>query len=75
MAISDHLFELVPIGEENAVSGLSLWRQLKMWSASSVKHNLQRMANEGSIERKRIFRGPHEINLYFRPVSAKRDCS
>ena len=54
MAISGYLLELVPIGEENAVSGLLLWKQLNMWSPASIKHNLQQMAEEGLIERKRV---------------------
>ena len=40
-----------------------------MWSAASIKHNLQQMAAEGLIERKRVSRGPHETNLYFRARS------
>jgi hypothetical protein len=32
----------------------------------SIKHNLQQMAANGLIERKRVLRGPHETNLYFR---------
>jgi len=37
-----------------------------MWSAPSIKHKLSEMAANGLIERKRILRGPHEMNLYFR---------
>jgi hypothetical protein len=70
MAISSDLLELVPIGEDNAVSGLLLWKQLNMWSPVSIKHNLQQMADKGLIERKRVLRGPHETNLYFK----LRDC-
>ena len=66
MAISSDLLELVPIGEENAAPGLLLWKQLNMWSPASIKHNLQQMADKGVIERKRVRRGPHETNLYFR---------
>jgi hypothetical protein len=66
MAISSDLLKLVPVGEENAVPGLLLWKQLKMWSPASIKHNLQQMADDGVIERKRVRRGPHETNLYFR---------
>ncbi len=40
-----------------------------MWSAASIKHNLQQMAAEGLIERKRVSRGPYETNLYFRARS------
>ena len=66
MAISSDLLELVPVGEENAVPGLLLWKRLNMWSPMSVKHNLQQMTADGLIERKRVRRGPHETNLYFR---------
>ena len=66
MAISSVLLKLVPIGEENAVSGLLLWKQLNMWSPASIKHNLQQMADSGLIERKSVRRGPHETRLYFR---------
>ena len=41
MSISDELAKLIPIGEENAVSGLLLWKQLKMWSPMSIKHTLR----------------------------------
>jgi hypothetical protein len=66
MPMSQDIFELVPVGEENAVSGLLLWKQLRMWSPPSIKHKLNEMAANGLIERKRILRGPHEMNLYFR---------
>ena len=66
MAIASDLLELVPIGEENAAPGLLLWKLLNMWSPATIKHNLQQMADKGVIERKRVRRGPHETNLYFR---------
>jgi len=67
MAINGYLLDLLPVGEENAVSGLMLWKQLNMWSVASVKHNLQQMADSGLIERKSVRRGPHETRLYFKP--------
>lgn len=42
MSISDELAKLIPIGEENAVPGLLLWKQLKMWSATQTLHPFQR---------------------------------
>jgi hypothetical protein len=66
MPISEALFAIIPIGEENAVSGRLLWKQLGMWSAQSVKHKLNQLAAEGLIERKRILGGTHETSLYFR---------
>jgi len=67
MAINGYLLDLLPVGEENAVSGLMLWKQLNMWSVASVKHNLQQMADSGLIERKSVRRGTHETRLYFKP--------
>ena len=67
MAITSYLLNLLPVGEENAVSGLMLWEQLHMWSVASVKHNLQQMADSGLIERKSVRRGPHETRLYYKP--------
>jgi hypothetical protein len=66
MSISDELVKLVPVGEENPVSGLVLWKQLRMWAPVSIKHNLRLMAREAVIERKQVLRGGHEMTLYFR---------
>ncbi|MEH2546018.1 DNA-binding MarR family transcriptional regulator [Bradyrhizobium sp. AZCC 2262] len=66
MSISGELAKLIPIGEENAVSGLLLWKQLKMWSPPSIKHTLRAMAREGRIERKQVQRDGRETTLYFR---------
>jgi hypothetical protein len=69
MSISDELARLIPIGEENAVSGLLLWKQLKMWSPMSIKHTLRLMARDGRIERKQVQRDGREAILYFRSRS------
>jgi hypothetical protein len=69
MSISDELAKLIPIGEENAVSGLLLWKQLKMWSPMSIKHALRLMARDGWIERKQVQRDGRETILYFRSRS------
>jgi hypothetical protein len=66
MPISQAIFEIIPVGEENAVSGRLLWKQLGMWSAPSIKAKLNEMAAAGLIERKRVVRGAHDTNLYFR---------
>jgi predicted transcriptional regulator len=77
MAISTDLLKLVPVGEENAVPGLLLWKQLNMWSPASIKHNLQQMADNGLIERKRVPRGAARDQFVFQIaqlISAKRNC-
>ena len=66
MCVSEDLIELIPEGEENAVSGRLLWKQLGQWSSVSVKHNLRLMARQGLIDRKQILHGGHVTNVYFR---------
>jgi hypothetical protein len=66
VTIEGDIAQLIPIGEENAVSARLLWKQLGMWSAPSIKAKLNEMAAAGLIERKRIVRGPHDTHLYFR---------
>ena len=66
MPIAQDLIEVVPIGEENAVTSNLLWKQLGMWSAASIKHKLNEMAEAGLIEQKRVLREGRQTNLYFR---------
>jgi len=66
MSISSELLKLVPVGEENAVTGRLLWRQLGMWSAASIKHKLNEFAAAGLIERKRVMREARQTSLYYR---------
>ena len=66
MTIEGDIAQLIPIGEENAVSARLLWKQLGMWSAPSIKAKLNEMAAAGLIERKHTVRGHHGTNLYFR---------
>ena len=66
MPLGDDLFAVVPIGEENAVTGQLLWKHLGMWSAASIKHKLNELAAAGLIERKRVLREARPTSLYFR---------
>jgi hypothetical protein len=66
MSISQELIKLVPVGEENAVTGRLLWKQLSMWSLAAVKAKLYQMAAEGLVERKRDMREARKTSLYFR---------
>ena len=66
MTISSALIDLVPVGEENAISANVIWKRFGMWSPTSIKHNLNVMAAAGLIERKRVQRGVAEFSLYFR---------
>ena len=69
MPISQAVFEIVPVGEKNAVSGRLFWKQLGMCSAESIKHKLNQLAAEGLIERKRIFDGSRETSCISDRVS------
>ena len=66
MTIAQELFNRVPVGEENAVTGRLIWEEVGMWSLTTIKHRLKILALEGCIQRKRMTRGKHETNLYFR---------
>ena len=66
MTISGTLINLVPVGEENAVSAILIWKRLGMWSPTSIKQNLNALAAAGLIQRKWFQRGAAEFSLYFR---------
>jgi len=66
MTIFSALIDLVPVGEENAVSAKLIWKRLGMWSPTSIKQNLNALAAAGLIQRKRFQRGAAEFSLYFR---------
>ena len=62
MPISEDLLRVIPVGEENAVTGHLLWKQLGMWSLAAVKATV-----EGLIARKRVMREAQQTSLYYRP--------
>jgi hypothetical protein len=62
----DDLFEMVPIGEENAIPSLAIWKQFGIWSPWHIRFKLKAMAATGVIERKLVPRGAGVVNLYFR---------
>jgi hypothetical protein len=66
MSIQADLLELVPIGENNAVSSRVLWQQLDKWAAESVRVQLNRMAAQDMIHVKIVRRGDIAVKLYFR---------
>ena len=66
MPISEDLLRVIPVGEENAVTGRLLWKQLGMWSLAAVKAKLNQMAAEGLVERKRVMREARQTSLYYR---------
>ena len=67
MPISEDLLSVIPVGEENAITGRLLWKQLGMWSLAAVKAKLNEMAVEGLIARKRVMREAQQTSLYYRP--------
>jgi hypothetical protein len=65
MPVQDEVLNLVPIGEENAVSSRLLWQQLGKWAATSVKGQLHKMAAQGLIQSKTKRQGKNEIRVFF----------
>jgi hypothetical protein len=64
--ISEDLLRVIPVGEESAVRGYVLWKQMGMWSLAAVKAKLNEMAAEGLIQRKRVMREARQTSLYYR---------
>jgi hypothetical protein len=62
----DDLFEMVPIGEENAIPSLAIWKRFGIWSPWHIRFKLKAMAAAGVIERRLVPRGAGVVNLYFR---------
>jgi hypothetical protein len=60
------IFQLVPVGEENAVSSRMIWKSHGIGAVVSTKRALNQMAAQGLIERKKVhIEGTHKV-FYFR---------
>ncbi|MBR1156637.1 hypothetical protein [Bradyrhizobium sp. JYMT SZCCT0428] len=66
MPTPDELINSIPIGEENAISALEIWKRVSLWSHVTVKEKLRGMAADGLIERKQVSNAGREAAVYFR---------
>ena len=62
------LLNLVPIGEENAVSARLIWQQLGLWSPASIKGRLNILAAAGRVHRKKS----GDTSVYFRRINQQQ---
>ena len=62
----DKLYQVVPIGEENALSASAIRRNLGLWSNNAIRVNLNRLAENGFIYRKMISEKRSDVNVYYR---------
>jgi predicted transcriptional regulator len=46
------LMSSVPFGSDSALSAREIWRALDCWAEVSVQHNLNRLAEAGTIKRR-----------------------
>ena len=60
------LFQLVPVGEENAVSARVIWKSHGIGAVESTKQALNQMAAQGMIEHKKVYIAPNDKSFYFR---------
>jgi hypothetical protein len=60
------LFQLVPVGEENAVSARIIWKSHGIGAVESTKQALNQLVARGLIERKKIYIAPTDKIFYFR---------
>ena len=67
------ILRIVPFGEENATTARLIWRQLDLGTIAGVKFKLNRMVEDGLLERKFHPTLSVKPSLYFRPaISASR---
>jgi hypothetical protein len=65
MPIDQDILNLLPIGEQNAVSSRLLWKQLGVWAPSSIKLALSKLSAAGRIGEKGVQRDGRYTILYF----------
>lgn len=58
------LLQLVPVGEEHAISARSIWEIEGVWAPASIKTKLDQLANEGLIQRRFVPLGQNRKTLY-----------
>ena len=63
------LLQLVPVGEEHAISARSIWEIEGVWAPASIKTKLDQLANEGLIQRRFVPLGQNRKTLYFRKAT------
>jgi hypothetical protein len=64
--MTDALVEAVPIGEDNAASAKAIWLALDCWAVETVSHRLNRLAEAGTIRRRKMSWGSGERWVYWR---------
>ncbi|MBR1157467.1 hypothetical protein [Bradyrhizobium sp. JYMT SZCCT0428] len=63
----DAIVQLVPIGEENAVTARLIWQVYGLGAPSSLRMKLNILAARGAIERKLVPKNhTADVSLYFR---------
>lgn len=63
----DPLIQLVPIGEENAVTARLVWEiRAKVGTIATLRHKLSLLAAIGLIEKKHVKSGHKDTALFFR---------
>jgi hypothetical protein len=62
----DSLIQLVPIGEENAVTARLIWQLEKVGTIGTLRHKLSSLATKGLIEKKHVKSGHKDTAVFFR---------
>ena len=60
------LIQLVPIGEENAVTARLIWELEKVGTIGTLRHKLSLIAANGLIEKKHVKSGHQDTAFFFR---------
>jgi hypothetical protein len=62
----DSLIQLVPIGEENAVTARLIWELEKVGTIATLRHKLSLLAANGLIEKKHVKSVHRDTAFFFR---------
>ena len=66
----DKLFQVVPIGEENAASIRTIRQNLGLWSTNGIRGNLNWLAERGLICRKLVPAPRWNVTMFYRQPDA-----
>ena len=66
--MTDALVEVVPIGEDNAAPAMAIWRALDCWALETISHRLNRLAEAGTIRRRKTPWGSGGRWVYWREL-------
>lgn len=72
--VDPYIFAAIPVGSENAMTALDIWRRMGCWSPNTIRQRLKTLSDQGGPFRRRSeFTTHNERHLFwFEPVAHER---